>query len=135
MGRAWHPCEPCLLPCPFAPLMASPLSACPPSQPPAELLACLAVCARVAVCMRLQKSLTVSTMRHQKMALAWMCKREMGTNPQGGILADDQGLGKTVSTISLIVTNTPDPVKQLERRETAVSTPTCFIPRRTRRTH
>ena len=28
---------------------------------------------------------------------------------QGGILADDQGLGKTVSAISLLVTHTPDP--------------------------
>lgn len=26
----------------------------------------------------------------------------------GGILADDQGLGKTISTIALMVTNTPD---------------------------
>ncbi|KAF5825693.1 SNF2 family N-terminal domain-containing protein, partial [Dunaliella salina] len=56
-----------------------------------------------------QNALVVPIMRHQKMALAWMCKREISSNPQGGILADDQGLGKTVSAIALIVTNTPDP--------------------------
>lgn len=57
----------------------------------------------------LQKSLMISVLRHQKMALAWMLKREMGSTPRGGILADDQGLGKTVSTMSLIVSNMPDP--------------------------
>lgn len=47
-------------------------------------------------------------MRHQKLALAWMLQRErMAAIPRGGILADDQGLGKTVSTIALIVTNQP----------------------------
>ncbi len=61
-----------------------------------------------------QKSLMVTPMRHQRMALAWMAKREQG-KPSGGILADDQGLGKTVSTISLIVTNGPDPVARQRR--------------------
>lgn len=47
-------------------------------------------------------------MRHQRLALAWMLQRErLTSNPRGGILADDQGLGKTVSTIALIVTNQP----------------------------
>ncbi len=55
-------------------------------------------------------------MRHQRMALAWMFKRELESAPPGGILADDQGLGKTVSTISLIVTNTPDPVTRGQRK-------------------
>ncbi len=37
-----------------------------------------------------------------------MTKRETsGTKPVGGILADDQGLGKTISTIALIVTERP----------------------------
>ncbi|GLC43495.1 hypothetical protein PLESTM_001479400 [Pleodorina starrii] len=52
------------------------------------------------------KSLQVSVLRHQRMALAWMIRRETGSEPRGGILADDQGLGKTVTTISLIVTHT-----------------------------
>ncbi|GIM06399.1 hypothetical protein Vretimale_10704 [Volvox reticuliferus] len=52
------------------------------------------------------KSLQVTVLRHQRMALAWMIRRETGPEPRGGILADDQGLGKTVTTISLIVTHT-----------------------------
>lgn len=50
--------------------------------------------------------MAVPLMRHQRLALAWMLHRERtDANPRGGILADDQGLGKTVSTIALIVTN------------------------------
>ena len=50
--------------------------------------------------------MAVPLMRHQKLALAWMLHRERSAaNPRGGILADDQGLGKTISTIALIVTN------------------------------
>ena len=48
---------------------------------------------------------------HQKAALAWMSQREMPGGPLGppcgGILADDQGLGKTVTTIALLMTNRP----------------------------
>jgi hypothetical protein len=29
-------------------------------------------------------------LRHQRIALNWMCKREAGQTPRGGILADDQ---------------------------------------------
>lgn len=62
-------------------------------------------------------SLRIGTLRHQKLALNWMLKREGALpmapgdasaqlpNPRGGILADDQGLGKTVTTISMIVSN------------------------------
>ena len=50
--------------------------------------------------------LAIPLMRHQRLALAWMLHRERSAaNPRGGILADDQGLGKTISTIALIVTN------------------------------
>ena len=50
--------------------------------------------------------MAIPLMRHQRLALAWMLHRERtAANPRGGILADDQGLGKTVSTIALIVTN------------------------------
>eukprot|EP00873_Tetraselmis_striata_P027497 jgi/Tetstr1/447761/TSEL_035094.t1 len=52
--------------------------------------------------------LKVDIMPHQRLALGWMCAREEGCLPVGGILADDQGLGKTVSTISLIVTRPPN---------------------------
>jgi SNF2 family DNA or RNA helicase len=50
--------------------------------------------------------LTTPLLRHQRLALAWMSRRENGESaPFGGVLADDQGLGKTVSTIALIVCN------------------------------
>lgn len=47
--------------------------------------------------------LSVPLLRHQKIALAWMVQKESRTvHCLGGILADDQGLGKTISTIALI---------------------------------
>lgn len=50
-----------------------------------------------------QRSLNIPMLRHQKLALAWMCRREQSKRVSGGILADDQGLGKTVTTIALIL--------------------------------
>jgi SNF2 family DNA or RNA helicase len=47
-------------------------------------------------------------MRHQRVALQWMLQREGSRKPKGGILADDQGLGKTVSTMSLLVATSAD---------------------------
>ncbi|CAN7083272.1 unnamed protein product [Brassica oleracea var. botrytis] len=48
--------------------------------------------------------LSVPLMKHQKIALAWMFQKETRSAPcLGGILADDQGLGKTISTIALIL--------------------------------
>ncbi|KAJ4974657.1 hypothetical protein NE237_007831 [Protea cynaroides] len=47
--------------------------------------------------------LAVPLLRHQKIALAWMLQKETPSmHCLGGILADDQGLGKTVSMIALI---------------------------------
>ncbi|KAI3498021.1 hypothetical protein L1887_33714 [Cichorium endivia] len=46
--------------------------------------------------------LSVPLFRHQKIALAWMLDKENSVACSGGILADDQGLGKTVSVIALI---------------------------------
>ncbi|KAE8696603.1 SNF2 domain-containing protein [Hibiscus syriacus] len=47
--------------------------------------------------------LSVPLFRHQKIALHWMLQRETRTRIcAGGILADDQGLGKTISMIALI---------------------------------
>ena len=54
----------------------------------------------------------MSLLRHQRRALAWALKRENGAEARGGhcrggILADDQGLGKTVSMLALIVSAPP----------------------------
>ncbi|KAL1803552.1 hypothetical protein ACET3Z_032199 [Daucus carota] len=48
--------------------------------------------------------MTVSLLRHQKIALAWMLQKETKSpHCAGGILADDQGLGKTISMTALIL--------------------------------
>jgi SNF2 family DNA or RNA helicase len=52
---------------------------------------------------------------HQKAALVWMSRRENGkSQPIGGILADDQGLGKTVTTIALIACNPRNGVQRVD---------------------
>lgn len=52
--------------------------------------------------------LAVSLLRHQKIALAWMVQKETASlHCLGGILADDQGLGKTISVIALIQMQRP----------------------------
>jgi SNF2 family DNA or RNA helicase len=57
----------------------------------------------------------------QKIALSWMQKRESGRqDPCGGILADDQGLGKTISTIALILKNRA-PIDKQDLRDQKVS--------------
>lgn len=49
-------------------------------------------------------ALVVSLLRHQRIALSWMVQKETKSmHCFGGILADDQGLGKTISTIALIL--------------------------------
>ncbi|KAJ6846832.1 helicase-like transcription factor CHR28 isoform X2 [Iris pallida] len=48
--------------------------------------------------------LAVPLLRHQRIALSWMVNKETANmRCTGGILADDQGLGKTISTIALIL--------------------------------
>uniref|UniRef100_A0A5B6ZPB1 Helicase-like transcription factor CHR28 n=2 Tax=Davidia involucrata TaxID=16924 RepID=A0A5B6ZPB1_DAVIN len=48
--------------------------------------------------------LAVPLLRHQRIALSWMVQKETSSiHCSGGILADDQGLGKTISTIALIL--------------------------------
>jgi SNF2 family DNA or RNA helicase len=46
-------------------------------------------------------------LKHQQIGLSWMVRRERGKDPQGGILADDQGLGKTIQAIALMLKNPP----------------------------
>ncbi|KAM7263381.1 hypothetical protein ACFE04_001064 [Oxalis oulophora] len=48
----------------------------------------------------------------QKIALSWMVQKETASlHCSGGILADDQGLGKTISTIALILKERPPSLK------------------------
>lgn len=72
--------------------------------------------------------LTTELMPHQRRALAWMAKREspidtdeevLVTDDQclGGILADEQGLGKTLSMIALLLKNKPKPVRSDQTRK------------------
>ncbi|KAL3627745.1 hypothetical protein CASFOL_029108 [Castilleja foliolosa] len=66
--------------------------------------------------------LAVPLMKHQRIALSWMVNQE--TNCKfccGGILADDQGLGKTISTIALILKErspSPKPPKPNDAEQT-----------------
>ncbi|KAK6698123.1 hypothetical protein SNK05_010970 [Fusarium graminearum] len=47
---------------------------------------------------------------HQLTAAQWMVKREAkDLSPAGGILADDTGMGKTVSTLACVVSHPPEP--------------------------
>lgn len=57
--------------------------------------------------------MTVELKSYQKRALAWMQHREEAdAKPPvaGGLLADDQGLGKTVTAIALLLKHPPDQV-------------------------
>ncbi|KAH9604057.1 hypothetical protein KSS87_012266 [Heliosperma pusillum] len=60
--------------------------------------------------------LDVPLLRHQRIALSWMVQKETtSVQCSGGILADDQGLGKTVSTIALILTERAPIAKTMGR--------------------
>ncbi|KAK3141433.1 hypothetical protein QOZ80_4BG0333870 [Eleusine coracana subsp. coracana] len=50
--------------------------------------------------------MSVSLFKHQRMALDWMIFRENSSHCAGGILADEQGLGKTIVMIALILKET-----------------------------
>ncbi|CAN6457648.1 unnamed protein product [Victoria cruziana] len=61
--------------------------------------------------------LAVPLLRHQRIALSWMLQKETASlNCSGGILADDQGLGKTVSMIALILTEKSPSLKTSSQR-------------------
>eukprot|EP00051_Salpingoeca_urceolata_P013114 m.163926 g.163926 ORF g.163926 m.163926 type:complete len:1125 (-) comp17702_c0_seq2:235-3609(-) len=57
----------------------------------------------------MQQLLSVKLMDHQKLGVAWMRAQELGSKPRGGLLADEQGLGKTVQSVALMLSNVPEP--------------------------
>lgn len=73
----------------------------------------------------------VMLLKHQRQALAWMVEREEPNkppgHPRGGILADDQGFGKTLSTIALMMHNKPPETEQTHGASNLVVTPTSVL--------
>uniref|UniRef100_A0A7N0TJC4 Helicase-like transcription factor CHR28 n=1 Tax=Kalanchoe fedtschenkoi TaxID=63787 RepID=A0A7N0TJC4_KALFE len=66
--------------------------------------------------------LAVPLLRHQRIALSWMVNKETaGMTCSGGILADDQGLGKTISTIALILKERSPSSKPAQERSKLVT--------------
>jgi SNF2 family DNA or RNA helicase len=61
--------------------------------------------------------LSVPLLRHQRQAVSWMKSREDAASSCGGLLADDQGLGKTVTTIALMLL---EPSRTVEERLSAL---------------
>ena len=53
--------------------------------------------------------MAIKLMSYQEEGLGWMRERELDPSTRGGILADEQGLGKTIQTLACILTNLPQP--------------------------
>ncbi|KAL0321227.1 UNVERIFIED_CONTAM: Helicase-like transcription factor CHR28 [Sesamum radiatum] len=72
--------------------------------------------------------LSVPLLKHQRIALSWMVNKETRSACcSGGILADDQGLGKTISTIALILKERSPPSKTPKTNERQTETETLNL--------
>ncbi|RDL39913.1 uncharacterized protein BP5553_04253 [Venustampulla echinocandica] len=67
----------------------------------------------------LVKGMKSTLYHHQLLGAHWMLSREVsGESPNGGLLADSMGLGKTIQTLACMVGNPPSP-DDLKRRTKA----------------
>ncbi|KAI1847465.1 hypothetical protein JX265_013970 [Neoarthrinium moseri] len=64
---------------------------------------------------------------HQTIALGWMQQQEADETKKGGILADAMGLGKTITTLALIMTRPPVALCNSFPAPTLVVAPTALL--------
>ncbi|KAI1839562.1 hypothetical protein JX266_014229 [Neoarthrinium moseri] len=64
---------------------------------------------------------------HQTIALGWMQQQEADETKKGGILADAMGLGKTITTLALIMTRPPVALCSTFPAPTLVVAPTALL--------
>ena len=73
---------------------------------------------------QVQEQLSVKLFEHQERAIVWMHRHENHSDCNGGILADDMGCGKTISTIGLMLSN-PNP--RHKRQHTLIVVPLSLL--------
>jgi len=67
----------------------------------------------------------VKLMKHQRIALAWMIRQEH-SKVKGGILADDMGCGKTITSLALMLANPVLPLTE-PQRNLVIAPLTCLL--------
>ncbi|EGD73108.1 nucleotide excision repair protein [Salpingoeca rosetta] len=70
------------------------------------------------------ENLAVTLLPFQREGLAWMINQESNSDFQGGILADEMGMGKTIQTIALLLSR---PSQAEPRKPTLVIAPTVAL--------
>ena len=74
------------------------------------------------------KGMSTTLYSHQIQAAAWMKKRETGeTEPLGGLLADQMGLGKTLMILACMVANRPLPTDNYGSKATLIVCTTSLV--------
>lgn len=140
--------DPALLRLPGEPLrlqIPPPRIATPPQQPPPpkpqpssadaqdirEILKSNEHCSEAKAEKDAPSEMRVTLLKHQRQALAWMVEREQPGkppgHPRGGILADDQGFGKTLSAIALIMHNKPPATHTTHGAANLIVAPTSVL--------
>ncbi|KAL8856871.1 MAG: hypothetical protein Q9178_006588 [Gyalolechia marmorata] len=74
------------------------------------------------------KGMSTTLYSHQIQAAAWMKKRETGeSEPLGGLLADQMGLGKTLMILACMVANRPLPTDSYGSKATLIVCTTSLV--------